>query len=211
MKFRFSVKRMKKRLFFTLFFLIIAFSLIFAFIDARLTPLIRTLASAYAATMLNDITSGAAAEYIRENGGSTSDLVEVRQSADGVSAVYVNSAAVNLLASGISAIISARLCENEKSFSVPSGNLLSGTLLAGRGPEISVKLLFAGSISGNYKSSLSSAGINQTLHRVTLCFNVAMTAAVGAKDVGFETVSECMICETVIVGKVPTVYVGSGG
>ena len=210
MVFHIFCKRVKKRLFLTLFFLIVAFSLIFAYIDGRLTPLIRTLASAHASRTLNDVASNAAAEYIKTCGVSASDLVEVRSSEGGVSAVYVNAAAVNLLASGVSSLISERLSDVGQTFSVPLGNLFSGTLLAGRGPDITVRLLYAGGVSSRYESTLSTAGINQTLHRVVLCFTVSLVAAVGARDVGFETTAECMVCETVIVGKVPTVYVGNG-
>ena len=166
----------------------------------------RTLACAYASRYINEVTSCAVADCIVESGIKTSDLVSVNCTGGGISTVSVDTVRLNLLLSGISSLITARLSESEQTFSVPAGNLFSSTLLAGKGPDVTVRLLFAGGISCGCDSTLSSAGINQTLHRVTLRFTVSLTAAVGARDFGFETTSENVVCETVIAGSVPNVY-----
>ena len=209
MNFRVSVKRLKKRLLLTLILLILIFSLLFAFVEGRLTPLMRTLANAYASQLINGIASRAVADYLEKTGVRTGDLVTVNYNDGGVSTVSVDTARLNMMSSEISALMTEKLDGNRRTFSVPAGNLFSSTLLAGKGPEIPVSVLYAGGISCGYESAFSEAGINQTLHRVLLRFTVTMAAVVGAKGFEFETCAEAVVCETVIAGKVPTFYVGT--
>ena len=207
MRSRVFLKKLKKRLLITLIMLIVAFSLLFAFIDGRLTPMMRTLAVSFASRFINDVTSAAVAEYITENGITADRLARVGD--DETNPITLDTAAVNLLSCGVSALISSRLTGCEESFSVPVGNLLSTSLLAGKGPEITVRLIFTGRLSCEYNSSLSSAGINQTLYRVTLRFTVGMAAVVGARAFDVESTAESVVCEAVINGKVPSVYLGN--
>ncbi len=57
-------------------------------------------------------------------------------------------------------------------------------------------------------SSLTSAGINQTLHTVSLevTASVEIVLPSGPRDVS--TVTDVLLCESVIVGKVPDAFFG---
>ncbi len=91
----------------------------------------------------------------------------------------------------------------EETFSFSSGSLSGNPYLAGKGPRIPFKLETGKFINTEIKSDFISAGINQTLHRLTLILSADITVFLA----GFsetETVSfSAPISETVIVGVVP--------
>ena len=67
-----------------------------------------------------------------------------------------------------------------------------------------------GTVDGEFFSEFTSAGVNQTLHRICLKLTVPLTLMLPGGAV--ETVSETELCvaETVIVGQVPQTYLDAG-
>lgn len=65
-----------------------------------------------------------------------------------------------------------------------------------------------GSAETTVKSSLTSAGINQSLHKITLSVKVRITAMLLISTVDVETDTDICIAETVIIGEVPSVFLG---
>ena len=59
----------------------------------------------------------------------------------------------------------------------------------------------------DYKNELISAGINQTRHQIKLEVVVDIDILVPWDTMSTQVVSEALIAETIIVGKVPETYV----
>lgn len=93
--------------------------------------------------------------------------------------------------------------------SIPIGNLTGSSLLLGRGPEIEVQMIMLTSPHVRFRSELSAAGINQTEHRLLLDVVVDIDVLVPWGSVETQVTTEVLIAQTVIVGRVPNLYVNT--
>lgn len=93
--------------------------------------------------------------------------------------------------------------------SIPMGNLTGSSLLLGRGPEIEIQMIMLTSPHIQFRSELSAAGINQTEHRLLLDVVVDIDVLVPWGSVKTQATTEVLIAQTVIVGRVPNLYVNS--
>lgn len=96
---------------------------------------------------------------------------------------------------------------DQQSIRISLGSAIGNPLLAGRGPEILVKIVPVGSVSTEFVTEFQSAGINQTRHKIYIRIkaNLRIVIPTGAKQV--EVISQVPVAETVIVGQVPQSYV----
>ena len=62
-----------------------------------------------------------------------------------------------------------------------------------------------------FESKFSQAGINQTLHQLTMLVSVDVSVLVMGQTAGFTVTTEVVVAETVIVGDVPSTYLQTGG
>lgn len=156
-------------------------------------------------TMLSLTLQNALYQQIRNR---TEEYVTVEQDASGhVTAIRIHSAELSLLASELTVHMLEELRDYQNdSFGIPLGNLTSNALLSGRGPLIRVRPVSAGNVANELKSTLESAGINQTLHRVALHFTVTINYLAPMESC-MDTISfDLLIAETLIVGEVPILY-----
>ena len=93
--------------------------------------------------------------------------------------------------------------------SIPIGNLTGSSLLLGRGPNITVRMIMLTSPHIQFRSELSAAGINQTEHRLFLDVVVDINVLVPWGSVSTQATTEVLIAQTVIVGRVPNLYVNT--
>ena len=63
-----------------------------------------------------------------------------------------------------------------------------------------------GYVKSQLKSEFSEAGINQTLHKITLNVNATVTAIIPGNTTKFDVSLNYIICDTVIVGNIPNGY-----
>ena len=92
---------------------------------------------------------------------------------------------------------------------IPIGNLTGSSLLLGRGPEVVVQMIMLTSPHIQFRSELTAAGINQTEHRLLLDVVVDIDLLVPWGTVSTQAVTEVLIAQTVIVGRVPNLYVNT--
>ncbi len=78
--------------------------------------------------------------------------------------------------------------------------------LAGVGPEVNFKFTPVGSVESEYTSSLSTAGINQTLYKINMKINATVSLILPNEVRTLDVVAHASLAETVIVGTVPEVY-----
>ena len=94
---------------------------------------------------------------------------------------------------------------------IPVGSLILPELFSGRGPGIPVQILSIRNSDGSFKSYFTEAGINQTLHQVTMEVIVDVSVLVLGKTEDFTVSSQVIVAETVIVGHVPDTFFQTGG
>lgn len=86
------------------------------------------------------------------------------------------------------------------------GTFTGSKLLAGRGPKVNFKISTIGNVETDLKSEFSSAGINQTLHRIYLQVKCKVVILTPFNQVEEEITNQILIAEAVIVGDVPSSY-----
>lgn len=94
----------------------------------------------------------------------------------------------------------------EQGVSVPLGTAIGLSFLNGIGPKIKVRFTPDGTVHAACESRFTSAGINQTVHRVTLKLTATVRIVLpgGARTVTVTT--ETPVSEDVIIGDVPDTY-----
>lgn len=95
---------------------------------------------------------------------------------------------------------------NEAYVKIPIGNFTGNALLAGRGPNVVVRIIPAGTVSTDFKTEFISTGINQTRHRIYLeiISKVRIVAPLTTKTI--EVVNNVNVAETVLIGDVPSSF-----
>jgi sporulation protein YunB len=177
-------------------------------IGSQLRPLLESLAVTRVSNAVNRIVIEAVDDAIQNGSISYEQLISFEKDGEGrISAVHSNMAACSRLQAEILDIILERISQvSAREISIPVGTLTGSALLAGRGPRISVRMESIGSSSARFQNTFSSAGINQTNHRIILHIDVSVSILLP----GFTTVTKVSnavtVAETVIVGNVPETY-----
>ena len=185
--------------------------LLLMLLERNLTRVVLTLASAKAEVLAVQALNQAAEALIAE-GVSYDSLVHVTLGADGsVRLLQANTAGMNSLASRASLTAQAKLeALQDQTVSVPLGSALGVTLLAGTGPRIQVHMLPVGAVVTAYETEFTSAGINQTRHRVLLTMRAQVQLVLPTGASGVEAVTQVAVAESIIVGQVPDSFVNVG-
>ena len=92
---------------------------------------------------------------------------------------------------------------------IPLGNLSGVSLLMGRGPAVPVKIIALTSSRVEFNNSIVTAGINQTKHQISLHVIVDIDILIPWGTESSQVVSDVLIADTVIVGKVPETYLNT--
>lgn len=180
-------------------------------LERNLTQVILTLASARARVMAVQALNEAVDEVVNA-GVRYEDLITVTfGDTGGVRLLQSNTAGMNALASRAALLAQAKLSALEaQSVSVPLGSALGVALLSGVGPRVRVQLLPVGTVLTAYETEFTSAGINQTRHRVllTMTAQVQLILPTGASAV--QASNQVAVAESIIIGDVPESFVNVG-
>ena len=119
---------------------------------------------------------------------------------------------VNRLKTDILNIINDEILELDTSdIGIPIGSLILPELLGGRGFAIPVQVLSIRNSDAAFASDFSQAGINQTLHQLTMQVSVDVAILVLGRSESFTVTSQVVVAETIIVGQVPDTFFQTGG
>ena len=144
-------------------------------------------------------------DYLEANRFTYSDFAAVLYDNEKkVSAIETLPYNINKVQSELGALINNNLEKSShKSTDIPVGSLMNSNILAGKGPKINIKVSPVGSAQIKIKNDFSSAGLNQTCHRISAVINVKMTSSVPLYSFDTSTDFEFVLAENVIVGNVP--------
>ena len=153
-----------------------------------------------------------AARDLQERGVDYSDFVTItRNEAGEITALSADMARLNLLRAELSAHLLERLEDSQLELTVPVGSLLPLEPTWARGPELHLRALAMGTASAEFESEFTSAGINQTRHRLWLELSVPVTVLLPGGGEELTVDSRLCVAETVIVGQVPQTWFQTGG
>lgn len=129
-----------------------------------------------------------------------------------ITALKTNMSEVNRLKTAILNRINAEILEIDQSvLAISLGDLILPEFLADRGPRIPVHILSIRNSDAAFGSQFTAAGINQTLHQLTMDIWVDVTVLVLGRTESFSVATQVVVAETVIVGQVPDTLLQTGG
>jgi sporulation protein YunB len=139
---------------------------------------------------------------------SYGDLVQLQYDKAGkLVAVTTGFETGNLLRSQIvTNMLSELTALEDETISVPVGSLSALTFLSGLGWEIPVRLLGVTNVDSSFDSSLTSRGINQTLHEIDLVVKADLILLLPGGPRSTTVTSRIPMAETVLLGDVPEAY-----
>ena len=186
---------------------------VFIMLRGKYQDVIRDLARTQVMNSTSDLTNDAIAKQMAEGSVQYDRMVYFEKDLDGhITALKTNMSEVNRLKTDILHIINDEILALDTSdIGIPLGSLFLPELLSGKGPAIPVHILSIRNSDAMFSSNFQQAGINQTLHQLTMEVSVDVSVLVLAKTESFTVTSEVVVAETVIVGDVPQTYVQTGG
>lgn len=174
----------------------------------HMKPIVVDLATARTSNAVNRIVVAAINDAVDSGRVDYGRLVSFDKDAEGrVTALKSNMAEFNRLQASISDDILQRMADvSTTDLSIPIGTLTGSPLLAGRGPCLHVRMQSVGTATARFDNQFSSAGINQTRHRILLDVDVHVSILLPGLTTYTKVSNEISVAETVIVGGVPETY-----
>ena len=196
-----------------LVFLVLVLTALFFVMRVRYRDVIRELAETQVKNTTSDLTNDAIAKQIAAGDIQYDRIVYFEKNLDGgITALKTNMTEVNRLKTDILNIINDEILALDTSdIGIPIGSLMLPEFFSGKGFAIPVQILSIRNSDANFVSHFSQAGINQTLHQLTMDVSVDVAVLVLGETDSFTINSEVVVAETVIVGEVPQTYLQTGG
>ncbi len=136
------------------------------------------------------------------------DLVVVEKNAAGeITMMAANSLLINRINKEIAVSSQALITTAcDEGVGVPVGAFSGISLIVGFGPVIDLDILTAESVNCSFYSEFESMGINQTRHAVYIDVESTVNVIIPGDIQTVQVHTPVLICEAVIVGKIPEVY-----
>lgn len=186
----------------------ISFLFTFKLIEENFKPSVSALATAYAGTYTTSVINKSIKETTILN-TEYSKLCYINKNEDGeIISVTSDANTINEIKLNLSEKIIEKLKPSgSQEIGIPIGNLTKTYILSGRGPEIPIRVITTSSPDITIESTFESAGVNQTKHKISLFTTVDVQIILPYETLTKTVSYESLISETIIVGKVPDVYV----
>lgn len=177
-------------------------------VDAAIRPLVEEIAKAKLNNAVTTVINGAVERTLADNAVTYDDIVSLRTDESGyITAMTTNSVKLNTLRTELLGDIVMEVDHlDSRALGIPLGDLTGFVSVSDRGPKLPVRVLSVATPEAVFRNVFTSAGINQTQHRVML--DVSVTVKLLLPGGMVETVVDAQVCvaETVIVGQVPDAY-----
>ncbi len=200
------MKRIRKKLIASMLLLLVLFTGAFIYVNRSLRPVLEGLSKArvesVAAAAMND-----AVLQILSREDNTGNLITIHEANGAVYYLEADSSKLNTLAADCAICAQEKIASlGEQGVSIPIGTVSGIPLFTGMGPNLVMKFTPAGAVQSTFSSKFTSAGINQTLHRITLTLKATVRIILpgDAYIVSIET--QAPISESILVGSVPSTY-----
>ena len=179
---------------------------VFSFADKKLEAIVTETAEQKTSELIyNELNS-----YLSEK-GDLGELIHISYDEKGnIIGITTDSAKINIINNELGIRLSKAMepLKNDKA-SFPVGELSGIDLLSGKGFDIDVDYHSISNISTDIVSSFEECGINQTKHSLKLNISAKINALMPGNNINITVKQEFLISETVIVGKIPQVYLNN--
>ena len=177
-------------------------------LNGALRPVLETTASSQTTNLMTQAIDAAIDNCLQENDMNYRDFITLETDAAGkVTSITSNTAANSRFKRQVvEAVIRQLGAMDSGELGVPLGTLTGQPLLSGVGPRVRVKVDSVGEVTADYTNTFTSAGVNQTLHRVCLDITATVYLFLPGEILPVSVSSSVCVAETVIVGETPDTY-----
>lgn len=192
-------------------FLFFAFVMILFYYFGVMSPVIKTYTSSKTRELTEKAVNMAVSNVVNRT-LSYDSLIDINYNVNGeISSFSANQYEINSITREI--VKETQLQINtlgEDGLRINIGTFSGIPFFIGRGPAITLKLVPIGAVSSNFVSNFDSVGINMTKHTLYLYINVHVSIVLPIKSYEIYSTNQVMLSESIIVGKVPEVYLNGG-
>ena len=187
------------------------FALIFVYVLKVVNPVVIETTSHAVFSLSTSAVSDAVYDVLSHENVTYDDLVEIEYADDGVvSKISLQTVKLNMIARRFYQVAQVYLdVMGQNGVNVALGTFTGFPFLNGVGPKINLKLVSIGAMTSQFESVFLSSGINQTLHKVYINLYASVSLLLPCYSQKIDSVTEMLVAESVIVGKVPQVYLGN--
>ncbi len=129
-----------------------------------------------------------------------------KDSAGNVTAITSDMAHINSLSTDILNSVIESTDNGVITVAIPAGNLTGLNLLLNKGPDVNVQIIMLTSSRVDFRNEIVSCGINQVKYQLVLEVTIDIDILIPWGTESATTVTEVIVADTVIVGKVPDTY-----
>ncbi len=189
---------------------VIFITLILLFFTNCVKPIMVKSSEAQARSSTSRAVNSAVQTVINES-NVYDDLIEITTNQEGkIVFIQVKSLMVNKLAKEVGKVAGQNLdLIKNQGVSIPLGTLSGIGFLVGVGPEITFHIMAISTIHSKFSSEFTSAGINQTNHRIYLNIQTDVELILPTATKSIVVNSHILICEAILVGEIPSTYLNS--
>lgn len=183
--------------------------LFFLLIHKTITPIFFNLAEVEVHNIVNEVINKAVGREVENL--LYQDMVNYIYNEQGeIVLIQPNIAFINRFTTNLSLAIQKELQGiSRETVTVPLSRILGIDILAAYGPELKMRIIPAGyTVPPRLVDSFSSAGINQTRHKIYLSLTAKVKLIVPFRSRTIDVQADIPVTEVVILGRVPQVYVG---
>lgn len=190
-------------IFFSLFLITLYFNKI-------VNPLIYSFSEAKVRSLSTKAVNNAVSEVVSNNNIYDS-LIHISTDVEGkISLIQANSIQINNLTKELIKISQLKIEKmGMDGVLIPLGTFTGIPIFNGIGPSIKVKLIPIGSTTCSFSSKFTNAGINQTNHKIYVVVETNVNVLTPLKNAKVKTQTEILLCESIIIGNIPQVYLSS--
>ena len=161
---------------------------------------VRSIATSTISTVVGDV-------MVDEN-ITYDDLVAITYSSENkVELIEIDTIQINIIIREITKRVQNEFDTlGKEGIQISLGTFTGIPFLFGLGPDVSIKLVPVGTVNTKVSSNFNEAGINQTIHRLYFIVSSNIGMVLPAMTQNFTTELEVLLCESIIVGEIPSVY-----
>ncbi|HIU62271.1 MAG TPA: sporulation protein YunB [Candidatus Caccalectryoclostridium excrementigallinarum] len=137
-----------------------------------------------------------------------SSYVHIERNSSGeITLITADMIKINKLMAQYSTIVQSHVSEiEEDDISVPMLAFTGWPLVSTLGADIKLDIVAVGDAPCSYRSEFKEVGINQTLHSIYIDVSAKVEIILPIDNIEVECPSSALVCESVIVGRVPQFY-----
>ena len=185
---------------------------LFFYFNKQANEVIRQLTTATISNRLTVKMNAAFDELMAQYDDEYSSYVHIERDGEGnITLITADMIKINKLMAQYSTIVQTHVSEiEEDDITVPMLAFTGWPLVSTFGADVKLDIVAVGDAPCSYRSEFKEVGINQTLHSIYIDVSAGVEIILPMDNIVVTCPSSALVCESVIVGKVPQFYLQNG-